>query len=119
MKAFSVVMISALIAGAGCVMISPRQRAAYQAPLSAVPEITRAALGFRFAHRRWTRTKEELEEGLLRPAAKPGFWSEVESLSILEESADSIVYRCTFFGGGSSEVRINLKRAGKTAFHPT
>lgn len=103
------VMIAGLAAFSGCVSLSPEDRRAHVAPIGAVPEITQAATAFHLARSRWPRTKSELEAGLREWKAEPEFLSEIETVSVEETSDRSVVYRCTFVGGGSSEVRINLK----------
>lgn len=108
MKAF-LIGAAALVLGAGCVDIAPEYRRAYECERGGMREVVKAATAFRLAEHRWPGTREELQKGAQYWRDKPEYLSELRSVFIVEECDDSVFYRCVFQGGGSTEVRVNIR----------
>jgi hypothetical protein len=105
----TLVAIAALGLCGGCIVpLTPEQQKTHVAPIAALPEIIEGATLFRLVKGRWPQTKEELEAGAQRGKKPPEYLSEIQTISIVEQSSSSILYRCVFRSGGSTEVRVNL-----------
>lgn len=102
------ILAALLLSSPGCLVIEPSRDRAHFAPLLSVEELTLGVTLYHLRHHRWPLTPEEIASGLAFGSTSPDLLREVATVTLVERSTTSALYKFTFASGGDTELRINL-----------